>query len=198
MSFRVINDQALRFSGERIDQAAYAALARITQEAAKMLKEGIRTEPDSRGFVGRNDTGLTGQAIFASTPTRTGSGIEATVSVSPQQLTPALVIELGRRPGKSVSEEGRRRLAVWARRKAKALVASLAAEIRKRRAGAKRVAGRASPTEEAERQAAFLIARAIKRRGIPATHLFSRVRAIMRQRAPQIVAEVFAKIQRGG
>lgn len=192
MALRVTGlGQAFDGANGRLRQASLAAAEEMAQEGARFIKERMEAE-------GVKDTGLTSQAVRAQPAQLVAPGLaRSLVTVEPQQMTPAVVLEEGRARGKPVSVEGRRRIAIWARRKAKAMVDKLALEIRAARKGRKRKPGALPPREEAEQQASFLIARAIRRRGLRARHYFARARHHVQNQAMAIYRRVLARLPRG-
>jgi hypothetical protein len=134
-------------------------------------------------------------------PTPAGAGLEAAVVVQPPHDKVAVIVEEGRRPGRPVSRAGQAAIRKWVGRKLRDRVLSRVSGARvtatNRRSG--KVTGvKTVDAEAALDSAAFLIARKIRRRGIPGIHPFRRVADAMRSgRAAQIVASVVARLARG-
>lgn len=197
MSVRITGfDSALGGASDRLRQIAVAAAAEAGEAGARFVKETM--EKDGHKF-----TGNTAQSVRAGPVKLTSPGI-ARVVVEPAlaQMVPAIIKEEGRKAEKPVSKEGRARLAVWARRKAAAFVARLRAQAEAanmRATGKKRPEGKVADRQKAaEQQAAFLIARSIKRRGLPAFHLFRRARHHVQNAWHGILTKVAARFPRGG
>lgn len=145
-----------------VDDVARIALDEIGAVAEGLVKENMTDTVDRRGYRGRVASGSTRQAVTAREPRKTNRGWEQVTEVAPPQDKVAAIVELGRRKGKGVSRQGQRMIERWARRK---LGPVSAGDGKRFKAG-----GRA----RAEQSRAYLIARAIKRRGIPALHPFKR------------------------
>lgn len=192
MAVRVTGiSQAFGGASERLQRAALAAANEMAEAGAAFIKQAMRDE-------GKTDTDLTAQSIKAHPAQVVVPGlVRSEVAPATQQLVPALILDEGRKRGRPVSREGERRIGVWARRKAKAMVDRLAAEIRAARKGRKRKAGALPPREEAEKRAAFLIARAIKNRGMVGRHYFRRARHHVQNQAMAIYRRVLARLPRG-
>lgn len=112
------------------------------------------------------------------------------------------IIERGRRPGVGVSREGQEALARWVHLhgmdKADALTKRQRAIRRRLRAGGIAKEGMRARTrwsqENRARGIAFLIARAIKRRGLPAKHILGQAKPIILM---QVVRDVEGVLVRG-
>lgn len=157
MSLEVVSLGGLVKVPGAMDAAAQHALAEIGAEGHGLVVGHMQHTVDRRGHRGRNFTGTAQQAVTAQPPRRTQVGwSQETVSLDPNKAKVA-VIEDGRRPGKGVSRTGQRHLERWARLKL----------------GVK--AGKDA------KRAAFLIARGIKRKGIPGIHPFGRAAKTLRE-----------------
>ena len=108
--------------------------------------------------------------------------------------TQAPIIEDGRRPGFGVSWEGRAALAVWVHHHG---LDRDEARVQRYKLLPKKEGGRPSTrlkmrerTEAARDSIAFLIARAIKARGLPAKHILARSKGLLTQLFQRTVAGV--------
>lgn len=164
-------DPFARIAG-RARAVAEAAVLEIAAEGERQVVETLTTGRDERGFVGRVDTGTARSAVRVAPVEWNGRSAVARLAPSGPAADYWPVLEGGRRPGRPVSRVGRERIAVWARRKGvlrrvvNGLLAKAAADrgealpARPRRLAA---AARAA----LERQAVFVIARGISRKGTP-------------------------------
>lgn len=193
MSLRVTGIRgAFDRGNERLRVASLAAATEMAQEGERFIKEHMLDE-------GKKDTGLTAQAVKAEPAREVGYGVaRANVEVASQQMTPAVVLEHGRAKGKPVSAAGRSKIATWVRRKVPQFVAEIraVAEARAAVAGRKPKGRKADREQAAAESAAFLIARAISRRGLPAFHFFSRARHHVQGKAMDIYRRVLARLPR--
>lgn len=170
MSLRVVSYGDLDRVPEHVDAAAQEALVLIGAEAHEEIVGHIQNTPDERGHKGRSFTGRLGQSIQARFPERTATGwSQETLSTDPN-LAKAAVMEYGRRPGFPVSAAGRQALDTWVRRKLQI------------------------GDEKERKRTVYVIARAIKRRGIPALRAFGRTReALAGGRAQAIYRQTLAQ-----
>ena len=107
----------------------------------------------------------------------------------------ASIIEDGRRPGTGVSWEGMRSLRLWVHRHG---MEGWEARIQRAHLLKKKEGGRPGArlkmrdrTEAARDSIAFLIARAIKARGLPAKHVLARAKPLLAQLMQRTLAGVF-------
>jgi hypothetical protein len=184
-------------ANERLRLASLAAAAQMAEEGARFIKEAMRAE-------GKTDTDLTVQAVKAQPATVVQPGVaRAMVTVAAQQAAPAIVLEDGRKPGKGVSRIGMDKLAVWARRKARGMVDQVRAQMERdavHRSGGERlskVMGKAADRQKAaEKRVAYMIASAIKRRGLKPFRFFRRARHHVQNQAMAIFRRVLARLPR--
>lgn len=185
----------------QVEEAAIAALREASARSQSRIKDVLLHATDSRGFVGRKDTGLAHSAVGSSAPQVIGAGRVRTVTgIGPPRDAIASVLEEGRRPGKRMPPPDA--LKPWARRKLRDRVAAnmkgarvtLKSKARfdalKARAGkfgktlgkgtGPRVTGVGKARlEAAVDQLAFVVARSIGRKGFPGLHPFKRARVAM-------------------
>lgn len=187
-------DPFARIAG-RARAVAEAAVLEIAAEGERQVVETLTTGRDERGFVGRVDTGTARSAVRVAPVEWNGRSAVARLAPSGPAADYWPVLEGGRRPGRPVSRVGRERIAVWARRKgvlariAQGLLESskgARVSLRARRvwdavAAQEEAAGRRMPIEfnarvtgvsakrraAIQKQALFLIVRAIRRKGTP-------------------------------
>lgn len=178
---------------DRMRMAAAATAVEMAQEGERFIKERMEAE-------GKKDSGLTAQGIRAEATAReVEPGVmRCAVTAAPQQMVATVVLEGGRARGKPVSAEGRRRLAIWARRKATAIVDRIAQEIRARASEAGAKVGAKDVRAQAEKQAAFLVARAITRRGLKEFRFFRRARQHVQERSQAIWRRILGRFAVGG
>ena len=191
---------SLRFEGrapwgvvnDRMRAAAGAAAVEMAQEGQRFIKEAMQAE-------GKKDTGLTAQAVKAEPVAHeVAPGVmRCVVASSPQQAAPTIVLELGRKPGKGVSRAGQAKIRTWIRRKGRALLDKVMAEISARRQAAGQRATKKAVMEEALDTATFLVVRAIRRRGLKEFRFFRRARAHVESRAQTIWRRVLGRFGRG-
>lgn len=165
---RVTNRAGFRGLERQIDDLARAGLDELGAVAEGEVKRRMVETVDAAGHRGRVASGLTQKAVIARAPVKTAGGWEQTTEISPPQDHLGPIIEKGRKPGKGVSRAGQANLRKWARRKLGPVRAPT---------GRFRPGGR----ERAERSRVFLIARKIKRKGIPGIHVFRDTARWLRQ-----------------
>lgn len=181
-SVKIQNPQVFDVVAKRLDFASEAALNDLGAVVEGEIRDGIANKKDSRGFVGRVQSGDTRRAATAQPARRTDSGYRQVTAFKAPFEKVGAIANGGRRPGKGVSAAGQRKLNRWARRK---LGPVKAADGKRFKSGGR---------EKAERSRVYLIARAIKKRGIPGLHVFSGVATSLRGgRAQRIFLKAFRR-----
>lgn len=203
---RIVSGPLPFASAEEIDRAADGAVRELSTMAVSRVKEVLLTARDSRGFVGRKDTGLAHSGVGATAPVKSGTATRAVVAVGPPRDEITAVLEDGRRPGSRPPPSSA--LVPWVRRKLKDAVASglkgarvtkkqgdvfqrKAALILKRGGSLKglgpKVSGVKKETlDKAIASVAFLVARSIGRKGIPGLHPFESARKLVEENAERV------------
>lgn len=197
MTMRVANGGALASIEGKLTAAALRTLERFGSESKRLIEEQIASGQDSRGFVGRVDTGATKQAIRPGAPERTPRGWRVTVQARPPHDIVAALIERGRRPGKKVPAKGSPgwlKVRVWVEKhmRNEALESVRGAVVKVGKSGQPKRGGKrnsavvtltgadaAARTEKALDNMTFLVLRAIGRRGIPGLFPFRLARERM-------------------
>lgn len=82
------------------DEAARRATVEIGAVGASRVKESLLRDADSRGFIGRADTGLAHSLVVTSQPFKTPSGWATETGIGPPRSEIAAVLEEGRKPGR--------------------------------------------------------------------------------------------------
>jgi hypothetical protein len=184
---RVTSTAGLDLAQERIDQVAVAGLAKAGDAAHEEITRRMTDDRDSRGFQGRSSTGGTIQATYAKPVEKRTGGYSQRTTVRPPSDTVGAIIELGRRKGKNVSRIGTRKIRRWAIRKFGPVKA-------KNKSGKFKRGGQF----RAEKARAYLIARAITKRGIPKLAPFANTAKTMRDgKAARIIADVARRLNGG-
>lgn len=165
---RVTSRAGFRGLEGEVDRLARAGLQTLGDEAHEQITHRMQNTVDSAGHRGRVASGTTLQAVTPRPPVKTAGGWEQTTEIAPPQDHLGPIIEKGRKPGKGVSRAGQANLRKWARRKLGPVRAA---------SGRFKAGGR----ERAERSRVFLIARKIKRKGIPGIHAFRNTAQWLRQ-----------------
>lgn len=177
-------------------RSGFRALEKYTDEVGEAIcdevgawvegrvKERMTSDRDSRGFTGRVQSGTTRQATIAEETVRVRGGWSQLTTVKPPQDIAGIIIEKGRRRGKGVSRAGQRMIERWAKRKLGPVSAG--------GSGRFKPGGRV----RAERSRAYLIARAIKRRGIPALRPFAKTKAELKTKIVRMAEQVMARFRR--
>lgn len=207
MTVRIVagsGDDAFARVSARIQAVAEGAALEIVAAGEREVVDVMSNGRDPRGFVGRVDTGQARQAVQIGPVTWDGRKAAARLAPSGPAADYWPVIEGGRRPGKPISAVGRERIAVWGRRKGviRRIVESLAARDHVDGAA---VHGPAKPArrlkkgerEELEAQAAFILTRAIRRKGTPGLHPFRAAAAKLRGGVARAIVERVAARNRG-
>lgn len=207
MSVRIVassGDDAFARVEARIRAVAEGAALEIAAAGEREVVEVVSSGQDPRGFVGRVDTGQARQAVQIGPVGWNGSVAAVRLAPSGPAADYWPVIEGGRRPGKPISKVGRERIAVWGRRKGvlRRIVDSLAARDEVDGAATH---GPAKPVrrlkkgerEGLEAQAAFILARAIRRKGTPGLHPFRAAAARLRGGLARAIVERVAARNRG-
>lgn len=164
------------------ERATLAALNDLGAVAEGEVKEAIANEKDSRGLIGRVATGGSRQGVVARRARRTARGFEQVVEYKAPHDKVGILIEEGRKKGGNVSRVGKRKIMQWAKRKLGPVKPPDGKRFK--RGGRKK----------AEEARAYLIARAISRRGIPALRPFRTVaRRMRRGRAQRLFNEAFRR-----
>lgn len=185
MSMRVARGGAMATLEARFGAVALKTLERFNSEAKRLIEEQIVSGRDSRGFVGRVDTGATKQAVRPGPIERTPRGYRAVVQARPPHDVVMAIIEKGRRRGKKVPAKGSaawRKVRLWVEKhlRNEALESLRGAYVRlnkkgQPKRGGKRMSavvsvkgpGAAARVEKAIDNMTFLVLRSIGRRGIP-------------------------------
>lgn len=193
-----------------VEAAANGALVELGALAASRVKEVLLTARDSRGFVGRKDTGLAHGSVGASRPIVAGGVVRSVVGLAPPRDEISGVLEEGRRPGAKMPPPAA--LKAWARRKLRDSVAASMKGARttlkdgaKFRALGEKIAksggtvgrgmgpkvsgvGKAKLDKAADRLA-FVVARSIGKKGIPGLHAFASAEKLV----SGLIEETFAR-----
>lgn len=162
-------------------------LDRIAQQT--LLEAGAVAEARIRELITaaeRTDTGLLANAVHSGPIERTSRGWQVVTAVAPPRDVVAIVHEAGRRPGKRRPPVSA--ILPWAKRQLGNRIydtmrgAALSVATRRATSGVKKPRTKAGDRRAAhERAVAFLIARAIGRRGIKGIHMFQKTAAYMRE-----------------
>lgn len=205
-----------------VDRAAMAAVREAGALGQSRAKAVLLSDTDSRGFVGRKDTGQAHAALGTSAPVLVRPGLaRAVTGIGAPRDKIAAVLEEGRRPGARPPPSAP--LVPWVRRKlASTLGAGLkgakvtnAARARFARLQAKaarsgktlgrgvgpKVSGvKAKDLDTEAKRVAFLIARSIGRKGTPGLRPFRKAGAYIQPKLEAIFRRHLSRViaERGG
>lgn len=191
-----------------LNEASKRAAAEMAAEAVSQVKESLMSDRDSRGFVGRYDTGSAHQHVFASALRRGVHGWYSTVGIGPPRDEISGVLEKGRRKGQPMPPVDA--LVPWVRRNlgnriagemkgAKVTEKAAARQTRReailarkglkfaRGSGAKVSGVSRASLERRIRSVAFLVARSISEKGTPGLGMFAKAARYLRSRSAAIL-----------